>query len=147
MKAPPMPTGGQHGGSGAAPGPAPGPAPENPGVAGVPGPGGQPSPPPGQAKTLLQQLGIFDNGGWLEPNSIAANMSKDPEPLLSGQQWANVEAIARQPAPAYDPQSAGVTQYFSDTWQVTLKDTDEMMRRADDRKRINMMRHSGRMGT
>lgn len=36
-------------------------------------------------------LGIFDNGGWMQPGMGGVNMSSKPEPVFSDQQWATLK--------------------------------------------------------
>lgn len=40
-----------------------------------------------------EQLGVFDNGGWLKPGMLAANMSRTPEPVLTGAQWRDIHKL------------------------------------------------------
>lgn len=88
----------------------------------------------------------FDNGGLLEPDMIGINKTNEPEPVLAGHQWSNLEQIANMPAAQYDPTSSGsgYNDYRVILENVTVKDIDELQRTMTDRQKLQMMRHSGR---
>lgn len=137
--------------------PGPPPAPMDPGAAmgeALTPPGlrqnpGQP--PPSDPLDFLSKIlpggaGIFDSGGVMPPRSIGINASRKPELVLNNaqhQQWSDtMQAVANSPVAEFDPTSSGVQ--FHDTWHVTVKDLDEMERKANDRKRRQMKRYGGR---
>ena len=37
---------------------------------------------------------VFDQGGYLQPNTAGVNLSTKPEPVLTGQQWADIHQLA-----------------------------------------------------
>lgn len=45
----------------------------------------------GNAESLLDKVGVFDQGGWLKPGGIAANLSNEPEPVFNGDQWRDIK--------------------------------------------------------
>ncbi|QMU18999.1 phage tail protein [Gordonia rubripertincta] len=47
----------------------------------------------GRATELVDKFGIYDQGGWLKPGGLALNLSKRPEPILNGAQWASIDAM------------------------------------------------------
>ncbi len=40
------------------------------------------------------QLGVFDNGGFLQPGALGTNFTGKPEPVLTSQQWADIHRLA-----------------------------------------------------
>lgn len=90
--------------------------------------------------------GVFDDGGWLQPNGIAVNLSNKPEPILNADQWGDMHAIAAQGMPELDPKAAnGYAPNFSvNIDSVTVKDVNELQREIDSRQRLQMWRHAGR---
>ncbi|BCO57172.1 hypothetical protein LTQ56_05610 [Mycobacterium intracellulare subsp. intracellulare] len=114
----------------------------------------QPDQPPVQPKkpagpldfVPLDMPGVFDTGGWLQPNGIAVNLSNKPEPILNAEQWGNLHAIAAQGMPELDPKAAnGYAPNFSvNIDSVTVKDVNELQREIDSRQRLQMWRHAGR---
>ncbi|MDV6978190.1 transglycosylase family protein [Mycobacterium intracellulare] len=107
----------------------------------------QPKKPPGALDFVpLDMPGVFDDGGWLQPNGIAVNLSNKPEPILNADQWGDMHAIAAQGMPELDPKAAnGYAPNFSVTIDsVTVKDVNELQREIDSRQRLQMWRHAGR---
>ncbi|SNV70802.1 laminin subunit gamma-1 [Corynebacterium imitans] len=45
----------------------------------------------GAAESLLDKVGVFDQGGWLKPGGIAVNLSNEPEPVFNGDQWRDIK--------------------------------------------------------
>ena len=45
----------------------------------------------GAAESLLDQVGVFDQGGWLKPGHVAVNLSNEPEPVFNGDQWRDIK--------------------------------------------------------
>ena len=150
-------------GMGAAPGPMGGPAdlaafrPAAPGAQPVPGmstvspptpPMNGQAPPPVQSqqqewmKRLGIMPGVFDDGGWLEPGGVAVNKSNRPEPVFNGRQWDAIYANATG-IPNPDPAAMGGV-HFNDTWNVTVKDVDELEQQSRDRQRRRMKQYAGR---
>lgn len=114
----------------------------------------QPDQPPVQPKkpqgpldfVPLDMPGVFDDGGWLQPNGIAVNLSNKPEPILNADQWGDMHAIAAQGMPQLDPKAAnGYAPNFSvNIDSVTVKDVNELQREIDSRQRLQMWRYAGR---
>lgn len=46
-----------------------------------------------RATELVDKFGIYDQGGWLKPGGLALNLSKRPEPILNGAQWASIDSM------------------------------------------------------
>ncbi|ORA07765.1 transglycosylase family protein [Mycobacterium arosiense] len=91
-------------------------------------------------------LGLYDDGGWLMPGGLAANMTNKPEPILNNEQWGNLQTIAAQGMPTPDPKAIGGTgpDYSVRIENVTVKDVNELQREIDSRQRLQMMRYAGR---
>ncbi|DAZ90155.1 phage tail tape measure protein [Mycobacteroides abscessus] len=90
----------------------------------------------------LKMMGIFDSGGMLPPGGMAINLSKSPEPVLTGRQWADVStAAARQPL---DPGALQGNDYSIKVDSINVKDVDELMGQLNDKQRLQMMRYAGR---
>ena len=45
----------------------------------------------GAAESLLDKVGVFDQGGWLKPGHVAVNLSNEPEPVFNGDQWRHIK--------------------------------------------------------
>ena len=45
----------------------------------------------GNAESLLDKVGVFDQGGWLKPGHVAVNLSNEPEPVFNGDQWRHIK--------------------------------------------------------
>ncbi|WP_207760617.1 tape measure protein [Mycolicibacterium sphagni] len=92
-------------------------------------------------------VGIFDDGGWLQPGGIAVNKSKtvEPMPVFNGDQWNNLNRIANQPAPQLDPKAMGGGDDFRIILEnVTVGNADELRRKMDDYQQLRTMRYRGR---
>src|SRR5690625_16463 len=50
-----------------------------------------------------EQLGVFDSGGWLMPGQMGANLSRSPEPVLTGAQWRDIHRLATSGGPSLSP--------------------------------------------
>ncbi len=110
---------------------------------------GQPSyqaaPPKGQApqqgidptdpSTWFQNVGVFDQGGILQPNSMGINLSKKPEAIFTQKQLAEMQKTAG----VADGQS-GATYY------VSARDEQSMVRELRRKERLDSMTHQGRRG-
>lgn len=102
------------------------------------GGGGAPQPPPPepqQPPSPFNPLNLFgfDTGGWWQPGTAGVNMTRQPEAVLSPQQW---EAITANPA--------GERGNVNLNYHVTVADVDEFMRRTESQRRLDMMRYAGR---
>jgi hypothetical protein len=131
----------------------PAPAPQQPPVAPAPAPQQPPLNPlapldlPGFARGGIVP-GVFDTGGWLQPNGIAVNRSNRPEPILNGQQMDNLQAIASQGMPTPDPKANGgggadYSMHFGEG-SIVVKDVEELQRELDSRQRLQRWRYAGR---
>ncbi|WP_131726908.1 MULTISPECIES: phage tail tape measure protein [unclassified Mycobacteroides] len=90
----------------------------------------------------LKMMGIFDAGGMLPPGGMAINLSKSPEPVLTGRQWADVSsAAARQPL---EPGALQGNDYSIKVDSINVKDVDELMGQLNDKQKLQMMRYAGR---
>lgn len=85
----------------------------------------------------LELLGLFDDGGWLEPGMAGVNMSKQPEPVFSGAQWKNMEqAAANHSSGGHD---------FSVTFNGPVGgDANDIARQIQDKQRLAVMQYAGR---
>lgn len=141
-QAPPMPPNGQHMPPGAqpgvpvAPGPAPGPAVAQAGPAGPPPTPPQPAQQPPAPTSSFNATdpsswmniiggGIFDQGGILQPNTAAINLSSRPEAVFTQAQLKGMEANASQ-APV-----------GSATYNVYGNSLDEALRELKKKERRN----------
>lgn len=92
-------------------------------------------------------VGVFDQGGWLEPGGIAINKSKrvEPMPVFNASQWDTLQSVANSPAPELDPKSIGGGDDFSITLRdVTVGDPQALMRKIEDYQKLRTMRYRGR---
>ena len=83
---------------------------------------------------LLNPLGVFDSGGWLQPNSVGVNLSNKPEAVFTQQQLA-------------DMQKASAAQNMGgkgDTIQFYAQDVDAMFREYMKNRRRESRQYSGR---
>ncbi|AYQ99244.1 tape measure protein [Brevibacterium phage Cantare] len=69
-------------------------------------------------------IGVYDTGGWLMPGQMAMNMSNHPEPILNGEQFGWLKAMATQGVQARQPQLVGAggggDYYAGDTYDVDV---------------------------
>ena len=95
----------------------------------------QKTPPPVTPPNAMDlfSLGIFDQGGMLAPNSAAINLSKQPEYVLTPQQWK-----AMQQGNADGGKSGG------DTNQFYAQDVDAMFREYTKNRRRESRQYAGR---
>lgn len=150
----------------AVPTPAPAAAPAAPAAPAVPGLSGmlpQPQPkaqphPMGGATSLFDiahayglakggVVGVYDKGGWLPPGGVAINKSRKPEPVLTGDQFGALRALAAQPALVPDSSASGASydhRMIFNEGSIVVRDVEEMSRELDSRKRIEAMRYSSR---
>ncbi|UGT94858.1 hypothetical protein KN246_15825 [Mycobacterium intracellulare] len=104
-----------------------------------------PQKPPGPLDFVPLDVGSFDTGGWLMPNSVAINQTSRPEPILNPQQFDTLHAIASQGMPMPDPAAVGGRNDYSVRIEnVTVSDVEAMRREIDSRQRLQMMRFAGR---
>lgn len=91
-------------------------------------------------------VGVYDGGGILPAGGIAINASKRPEPVFNHEQWGVLQDnLARTDLGAPDPAAMGGGRDYSVHFHDTVvKDVGEMLREADSRSRLQMMRHAGR---
>ena len=91
-------------------------------------------------------VGVYDGGGMLPAGGIAINESKRPEPVFNHEQWGVLQDnLARTEVGAPDPAATGGQRDYSVHFHDTVvKDVNEMLREADSRSRLQMMRHAGR---
>ncbi len=79
-----------------------------------------------------KKAGLFDDGGWLQPNSAGVNLTNQPEAVLTGQQWEALNA------------NGVATPNGGATYNVYASDMNEAMRTLQRRERINAMQYTGR---
>jgi tape measure domain-containing protein len=92
------------------------------------------TPPPSAAPLPLPNvLGLFDEGGMLQPGGIGINMTNRPEPVLTPQQWDAITASSSAPT-----QGAPLVQ------NLYAQDMQDALRQLDKVKRRDMMQYSGR---
>lgn len=90
-------------------------------------------------------LGVYDDGGWLMPGGVAVNKSRRPEPILTGNQWADLAAVAAQPVPERaDGVGETPNDYSVRIENVTVTDVRDLEAQMSSRQRLQMMRHAGR---
>jgi tape measure domain-containing protein len=91
------------------------------------------TPPPSAPLPLPNMLGLFDEGGMLQPGGIGINMTNRPEPVLTPQQWEAITASSSAPS-----QGAPLVQ------NLYAQDMQDAIRQLDKVKRRDMMQYSGR---
>jgi hypothetical protein len=91
------------------------------------------TPPPSAPLPLPNMLGLFDEGGMLQPGGIGINMTNRPEPVLTPQQWDAITASSSAPT-----QGAPLVQ------NLYAQDMQDALRQLDKVKRRDMMQYSGR---
>ncbi|DAZ90353.1 phage tail tape measure protein [Mycobacteroides abscessus] len=90
----------------------------------------------------MRMMGIFDSGGMLPPGGMAINLSKSPEPVLTGRQWSDIStAAARQPL---DPAALQGNDFSVRMENVNVKDVNELMGQIESKQKLQMMRYAGR---
>ncbi|WP_157383632.1 phage tail tape measure protein [Prescottella equi] len=92
---------------------------------------------------FLKGTGLFDDGGWLMPNSFSYNALSKPEPILKPEHWdiaeANIDKVDELVG-AGAPARGGNT-YITN---ATFRDEDEYYRRQAQNQRLNSKQHLGR---
>jgi hypothetical protein len=78
-------------------------------------------------------LGLFDEGGMLQPGGMGINMTNRPEPVLTPQQWEAITASSSAPS-----QGAPLVQ------NLYAQDMQDAIRQLDKVKRRDMMQYAGR---
>ncbi len=70
---------------------------------------------PGTAPKL-KDIGVYDDGGWLMPGQLAANLSgsAEPMPVFNGEQWGNISAIANGAGVGVAPPSTVIHNHNED---------------------------------
>lgn len=86
-------------------------------------------PPPGSP---LATLFGMDEGGWLPNNAMALNTSGRPELMVPHNQ---LDSMGISPA---------AKQHGGDTYYITGLNADEVMRKVDQKQRLNRMRYGNR---
>ncbi|AER47573.1 endolysin [Mycobacterium phage DS6A] len=89
-------------------------------------------------------VGVFDSGGWLMPGDVAVNKTRRPEPILTGDQWQTLAAVAGRPAPDRAVATEAPNDYSVRIENVTVKDVRELEAQMSSRQRLQMMRYAGR---
>jgi hypothetical protein len=79
-------------------------------------------------------VGIYDNGGVLNPGELAFNASRTPESILTKQQW---NAMAANASTQGDRQGPLVENLYA-------QDMQDAIRQLEKTKRRDMMQYSGR---
>lgn len=90
-------------------------------------------------------VGVFDSGGWLMPGDVAVNKTRRPEPILTGDQWQTLAAVAGRPAPDRAMATEAPNDYSVRIENVTVKDVRELEAQMSSRQRLQMMRYAGRL--
>lgn len=123
----------------------PGPQAMQPGQPTQPGAPVQPNQMPGMSQSISpppddwqRRMGLFDDGGWLEPGGIGINMSGRPEPVFSSQQWDAIKTAT------IDPAEAKANDYSIKIDNVTVSDVNSLKKELDDKQMLQMMRYAGR---
>ncbi len=105
----------------------PGPAPElmaQPAAAAVP-------PPP----DLMKDLFSYDQGGMLPPGGIGVNMTNQPEPVLTPQQWSTLSELNVAP-------NGGAPLVKIDA--IYGMSPDDVANKIESKQKLAMMRYAGR---
>lgn len=74
--------------------------------------GGVGAPLPGQAQNMQAAqypLMKFDDGGMLPPGGMGINLTNKPEPVLTGEQWAQIQTSMQSATPVPHGTSGGAT--------------------------------------
>ena len=79
-------------------------------------------------------IGVYDNGGILEPGQLAFNASRTPENILTKQQWNSMAAAASTPAKGSGPLVEN----------LYAQDMQDAIRQLEKVKRRDMMQYAGR---
>ena len=87
------------------------------------------------SKKKQSQGGVYDTGGVLQPGGVAVNMSKQPESVLTQQQWDLMSQTGQQ-QPGY-----GIN-----IENVAVSDVNELSRSLNSRQRLAAMQYTGRPG-
>lgn len=90
---------------------------------------------------FLKGTGLFDNGGWLMPNSFSYNALSKPEPILKPEHWDIAEAnINKVDELIGAGVGAGRQVIFNNNQQITIADQAAWQRDEAVRQNIALMR-------
>jgi tape measure domain-containing protein len=82
-------------------------------------------------------VGIYDQGGILEPGDIAVNKSRTPEAVLTPSQWKSMEAAAAQPAKGNDAPMVKIDAIYG----MSPEDVADQI---EQKQRLAVMQYGGR---
>lgn len=114
-----------------------------PGPASAPTPAQTPLSPQSPTDVMppwMRNIGVFDDGGWLEPGKLAYNAGNRPEPVFNPRDWDALKAgVYDAPPPA-----GGDSAPFIENMTVTAADTDDAIRKWRGEVSLASMRYRGR---
>jgi hypothetical protein len=84
-------------------------------------------------------VGLYDNGGMLEPGQFAFNGTHEPEPIFTQSQLRDMKANM-----ASNGGGGGYNDFRFMPQQVVVKDVKELERQVADRRQLESMRYRGR---
>lgn len=95
-----------------------------------------------RADELVNQTGLFDNGGWLMPGQLSLNALNEPEPILEPSQWDTAEAAINT---VKELAMSGGGSGGGDTYVTNATFRDERAYYMEKRReaRLGMKRYSG----
>ncbi|GEM_PF-4168370 len=82
-------------------------------------------------------VGIYDQGGVLEPGGIAVNKSRTPEAVLTPSQWKSMEAAAAQPAKGNDAPMVKIDAIYG-------MSPEDVASQIEQKQRLAVMQYGGR---
>lgn len=99
-----------------------------------------------RGQELVDNTGLFDEGGWLMPGTFSYNGLNEPEPVLKGAHWkiaeANIDKVDELVS-AGAGVGGGPRVQINNNQQVTLADQDSWQRDQASQQRLALMRFGG----
>lgn len=100
----------------------------------------------GRGQELVDNTGLFDEGGWLMPGTFSYNGLNEPEPVLKGAHWkiaeSNIDKVDELVS-AGAGIGGGPRVQINNNQQVTLADQDSWQRDQASQQRLALMRFGG----
>ncbi|WP_027500805.1 phage tail tape measure protein [Rhodococcus sp. UNC363MFTsu5.1] len=101
----------------------------------------------GRGQALVDETGLFDNGGWLMPGQLGFNGLTEPEPILEGSQWriaeANINKVDELVGAGAGVGGGGPRVQIINNNHQTIADQASWQRDQAERQSIAILRYGG----
>lgn len=98
-----------------------------------------------QAQDFLKSVGLYDQGGWLDPEGLAYNGLRTPEALLNPEQWdvarGAIDTVRDLATAGVGGGARGGNTYIT---HATFRDEGEYYRQQAQNQRLHSKKHLGR---